>query len=1254
MRSFTLTPFINQRLLFTLAMLGLFLGGFDHAWADSTLPSSAQSGVRLYNKGLVKQSLNVFRNAVKRYPTNAAAQTWLGKAYKKQGGASNQTLAMKAFETALELDPTESTALRELAELYSWHPEKRAMATQLLQQYVMLKPMDRSAKKDLAMFYIWQGHYEKARPYLDEVQGYFQNDKTFMTAYAQYLTYNGSPEEAVTLYETLLNATAHNAPIHVRQAYITALAKSGQAEQARLMYRSIRTSLQESGKMNADLLNGLSGMAFELGDYRDALNMDTELISSGKVNPEDLALRMARSYHKLGDVKKSMALFNELHKQGRLSASEKIEYADVLSTAMKKGMSGIQPSYIESIYKEALQSSTNKVGIALSLARLYAVQPEESANAVNYFIYAAERDATGKAKTELVDFLKSLGDNPTANAEEAYSKALNSFPNDSELMGVYAEFLSWNEETRPQALEQFLKLAQMQPHVAREYAPKVEQTLVWHQAKRAYMSWYEQLGQAYPGINGHKLAMARAYYQDKSSTPNLHKAYALYNELMPVYGEDAQFVSEFAGLLSQSEDKRMKERGVQLVESLYNKNPDDLALTLAYAKQLSYSGKGQKAIPLFDKVLNHAPESKEAWLGKANAYLWKGSNFQAIKVLNEARMKYPNEGMFITPLAEAYKAIGRYDKALKVLEEGKLLLPSSSSMNPPMSFGSKMTTPKTPVHQSPHKSTPSFKMNEMPTEEGFTLDPMEAYPLIVWEESTEHGEEHDGGTHTPHEEKPHHHVLHEAEVNPTTSVTTEDFDKTLEALKQAQHSSTQRLQQLQTKVNVLSDLSPEHAEVTGVHFEASSPSFSAGFMGERPKANAVLGHEEVELGVGQTLISDEDPAVGNNIGGRGDLFILNRMSGLTQDLEMAMRPTFRTGFYYTAQDGEDSTNRLRHWAVPNQLSFQLTPNVRVRAGYATRRFFIPKLDFFSLNPRATTAHQYSLGTTFGITDKLSFDGDASLENYTQSSSVNYTYQARLQYRATDTIKFQLGSRRSPNETSFLSYAGYEARNGSLINQLIGQVRETSIFGEVNLGPWKNVDINMGYEFAHVSGENVQNNTKNQVYGSIGYNWQYAQNHALRVAYETLFFGYAKNATLGYYNQFTNLPVIVSQQVPLQQAPDGYILGGYFSPDTFFLNDVRLDLRGSCINKFLEYKIGGSIGVQNFNPGIPGEKNVTGAAYSANAQLTANLTDAISLYGAVDYLDTGGVFSRWRLGGGLIYRPAIRGMMPVIGQKASSI
>jgi hypothetical protein len=98
------------------------------------------------------------------------------------------------------------------------------------------------------------------------------------------------------------------------------------------------------------------------------------------------------------------------------------------------------------------------------------------------------------------------------------------------------------------------------------------------------------------------------------------------------------------------------------------------------------------------------------------------------------------------------------------------------------------------------------------------------------------------------------------------------------------------------------------------------------------------------------------------------------------------------------------------------------------------------------------------------------------------------------------------------------------------------------------------------------------------------------------------------------------------------------------------------MRGSLLNKLLEYKIGGSLGVQSFGLGHGIDDSgveTTSLAGSFDANLIVNLTDWLAAYGDVDYLDAGGQFNRWRFGGGLILRPHIAPLSPMFGQPTAN-
>lgn len=1228
-----LSPSFNTSTVAASALLALTVGVLSTQLpqALAAAPSQLNYGINLYNKGMVGQALPVFKKATMQNPKNAGAYAWLGKAYKKQGGAKNQALAMNAYKRALQLNPNHPDALKDLAELYRWKSETRPHAVKLYSQYLANNPNDKAATKQLAQLYIWQGKYGQAAPLVDNVYGYYQNDKTFMAAVAQMFTYTGRADEAVELYETRLNAQASGAVLGLRQNYVAALVKAKQYDKARELYHNLLESVGgEWANMDTEVLNAVSGMAFELGDYKTTIKVDSQLVGKADADHTLVCTRLARAYAKSKRYDEAIQIFDTLHQQGRLATMDLVEYGDLLMDARLNG-ANVEFSKIESLYREAIKRGDDKTGVALRLARVYGDTPGRFEDALNFYTYAAERDNTGRAKKELVDFLKSAANKPDADVKMGFQKVLQTFPADATVLGAYAEYLSWNEATRDESLQQFLALAQADNAKAQAYTDKLDDVLAWHQAKQRNAGLYEALAAAYPESKGAKLAQARSFWQDKSVKPDYERAFAIYQELAPEYKDDTRFTLEYAQMLSSVSDRRLRNKALTMVEALAAANPSDTEIKLTHARLLASAGKPSQAIKAFDEVLATAPNNKDALLGKGQAYLWSGNPFTAKKYVLAAKAQYPTDAEVNATLAETYKAMGRYDKALAIIQEARM-----QGSNP---VGA-MPMP-TPSEEEVEPLEGEHSSSALPEADALLSTAVQqnkglGFADTIWDEAE---------TITPTYPSP------QATTTVVTSVSakvatntadTADFERAMQALKALQTDTEKQVKALETKMDVLQDLSPGQAEV--------STTVTSRYGTPTPQPDDLLngGSPTATNGYAQRIIADEDPAVGNNIL-RGDLHYLDKLAGIETEVNQLMRPTFRTGFLYSTQKGNRTTNALRQWAFPNQVSFMLTPTVRLRGGYALRRFAMPKSDV-----RVTTlAHQYSGGFTWQIADRLLLDADGSVTEYTQSKTSNFTYQARLQYQAHDKIKLQAGMRRSPFETSLLSYAGIKPSQGSLANQLIGQVRENSVFGEINLGPWHNFDANMGYDFAWIDGENVPDNTKNQAFGNIGYNWQYAKNHAARLAYETLFFGFAKQATNGYYDLTGTINSPVVSMLPSVAANPGTVYGGYFSPSSFFLNDIRLDLRGNFFDRLLEYKAYGSIGIQHYNGGLPGDKSPTSAAYNVGGQLTANITDSVSLYALADYLSTGGIFDRLRVGGGLIYRPEFHPLMPVFGRKVSA-
>jgi len=284
---------------------------------------------------------------------------------------------------------------------------------------------------------------------------------------------------------------------------------------------------------------------------------------------------------------------------------------------------------------------------------------------------------------------------------------------------------------------------------------------------------------------------------------------------------------------------------------------------------------------------------------------------------------------------------------------------------------------------------------------------------------------------------------------------------------------------------------------------------------------------------------------------------------------------------------------------------------------------------------------------------LTLDGDFAITNFSQTQNVNVTYQGQAQYAFNDSIRFKLGANRIPQYNSLLSIAGQRPDQGFYRNQILGQARENGFFGELNTNPFnQNWDWNIGYTWAFVNGYHIPDNYKNQVFTSLGHKWQLGANHQLRLGYEFLYFGYSKNATSGFFDTTaTGLNVPVAKLDPVTASSSKFVYGGYYSPAFFMMNAGRLDLQGSFLNKMIEYKLGGSLGVQSANMGHnihTGNGSSLSSAFDSN--FIFNMTDWLAAYSDVDYLNAGGQFNRWRFGGGFIVRPHIDAFSPMLGKQ----
>jgi tetratricopeptide (TPR) repeat protein len=1220
--------------------------------------AALNQGISNYNRGYVAKAIPLFEQATRQNPQSETAFLWLARSYQRQGKPADLAKAKAAYQKVLSINPNQVEALSNLGEMWSWDPALRAEAVNMLKRANELKPSDISISKKLAEALFWQGSSMDALRYAAPIAHQYQNDKKFMAEYAQMLSLTGHADEALKIYNTVLKGEG-NQSISLKVDQARAFNGSGQKQKAQALYEEIcRMVANTSLSKEPDFIQSMSSLAFDLGLYADSLKWDQTLPDSTH-RMKDVQLREARSLTKVFRVPEAIERFHRLYEAGLLNADEKLEYAEYIRMLHLAPDALPVPDLLEKLYAEAAQESPDNPEVALRSARLYGEDANRFDEALKAYQQALSnpnlQNRQGVQK-EFLDFLKTDKTQP-AVVQGLFTQMLAETPDDVQVKTAYAEYLSWQPERRSEALRMYVELGKADPANSEAWESRIEEVLKWHKPTTAMIPVYQEVVNLYPQNKAIWMSVARAYRADKNYYT---EAVETYSKLVKQFPDDGTIKREWLGLLLSNEKHR--DDNLKLLKKMTDEDPGDLDVLAAYGKLLSYEHKYGPAMDSFEKVLSQNPEHREALVGKGYVILWSGRKLEAKKFFQDLRAKYPDDVDVALGLAQSEKLIGRYDQALKIIEEIKPLMDRAgqgvpSTPNSGAWIGNEYQLVSNEAIQSmdwQRNAVVDYSLLPAKLEMASVERPMAKGTSDAGSKPVQRpvvlpiGEQSETKT-----------LIAAATPEELKSLRSEidALSDAVSTLKLLQESSRTQLDHLDKTIRTTKDAVPYEMSLQAPDNQGSRMAgFSPAGFGSDNIANGQGFSGEGTQSVGKggmtkaygnytALDYDTNPL----LSGLGR-FRNDDLNDLERGLANDLRPMIRSGFTYSRQDGNDTTTRLSSWGFPNQVSLSLTPQVRLRAAFRPGRYYLPN----GVSPDETNAFEYGFGATVKYWDRLTLDGDMAFTRFTQSRSTNVTFQAQAQYAFNDSIRAKVGMSRLPQYTSLLTLTGLRPSLGAFRNDLVGQARENSIYAELNTNPFsQNIDWNLGYAWAWVDGSRVPTNHKNQAFTSLGYTWHYSAKHQVRLGYEFLYFGYGKNATNGYFDTTAagvNDPVVNLRPVTL--ANSNYVFGGYYSPKLFIMNAGRLDFRGSLFNKFLEYKLGGSLGAQTvrLGHGIREDGNGTTLSKAFDANVILNFTDWLAAYGDVDYLNAGGQFNRWRFGGGLIVRPHIDALSPVFGPK----
>jgi tetratricopeptide (TPR) repeat protein len=1205
------------------------------------------AGISNYKRGYIAKAIPLFEQATRQSPQNETAFLWLARAYQKQGKPADLEKSKAAFQKVLSINPNNAEALSSLGEMWSWDPAMRGEAIGLLKHAYELNPNDASISKKLAEALLWQGNAMDALRYAAPIANLYRNDKKWMREYAQMLSATGHADEALQIFNTVLKDEGARS-ISLKLDEARALHQSGQTQKAQALYEEVCRTVEGTAQTkDSSFIQSMASLAFDLGLYNDSLKWDHSLPEGAK-RQKDVQMRQARALQRASRVPEAIEFFNRLYEADLLTVEERLEFADYLRQLHLPPESLPSPNLMEKLYQEAAVQSPDNPEVSLRLARYYAEENDRFMDALKAYQQALSSPALQNresAQKEYLDFIKSDKTQP-AVVEGLFKEMLTASPNDVQTKLAYAEYLSWQKDRRTEAMRMYVELANTDAENRDVWQGRIEEVLKWHQPTTTLIPLYQDILNLFPQNKVVWLTVARAYRNDKNYYT---EAVETYSKLVKKFPDDSTIKREWLGLLLS--DTAHRRSNIAMLKKMTEDDPTDLDVLATYGKLLSYEHRYAQAMDAFDTVLAKDPDHREALLGKGYVTLWSGKKLEAKEYFQDLRTRFPDDVDIAIGLAQTEKLIGRYDAAMKIIQEIKPLMDQQGRRLPAEAGDAfDLRSDFIPVanletdHQ-PYQGRPAIY--------DFSVQPVDnASPEVS--SPSEAG----GPVNTLMLEQP-------AEAEPAANAEIKEIQSEIDALagaveslKLLQKSSRSQLDQLDKTIRSTRDavpyemsLQPQDGGQTQMAGVGASGGYSVNLGGTSSGSGtraASIGEGAMTQAYGNYAALDYD--TNPLLSGLGR-FRNDDLSDLEKGLINELRPMLRGGFQFSRQDGEATTTRISSWGFPNQLSFSLTPQIRMRGGIRPTRYYLPD----GVPPSSTWGVEYGMGATIKYWDRLTLDGDIAITHFTQSKSENVTFQTQAQYDFNDAIRAKIGFSRLPQYNSLLAIAGQVPNRGAFRGELVGQARENSVYAELNLHPFsQNWDWNLGYSWAFIDGTQIPRNYKNQAFTSLGYTWHYSSNHRMRLGYEFLYFGYNKNATNGFFDTtsrgFTQ-PVATLDPVTL--ANSAYVFGGYYSPTLFIMNAGRLDFRGSLFNKFLEYKIGGSLGAQTVKLGH-GIRESSGTSLSSafDANIIMNLTDWLAAYGDVDFLDAGGQFNRWRFGGGLILRPHIDALSPVFGPKAA--
>ena len=323
---------------------------------------------------------------------------------------------------------------------------------------------------------------------------------------------------------------------------------------------------------------------------------------------------------------------------------------------------------------------------------------------------------------------------------------------------------------------------------------------------------------------------------------------------------------------------------------------------------------------------------------------------------------------------------------------------------------------------------------------------------------------------------------------------------------------------------------------------------------------------------------------------------------LKEELLRSRRPYISTQTSYTNEPLGDFNNKLATITPGLEMGFWPGRQTQVQFNY------LPTI--FGLKRPRIAGQEWRLTVRSQPTTRFKYVAAAGLFHtyHNVENGVALLGAAGGSYALTDRIRLGAEYRRDIVGDSRLSATGLNLEGS---NELVGRIKRNRFSVGTSVRPFARTDVDFD------AGHKITTNRFNELSLRVGQTLVARESGAhlqlLQPSYQFLATGFRRDLS-----GFGNLTLIPSKdrfeneareessargftQLPLGQNEKRAGVGGYFSPQLFYLHSFRLDGAGRLIGPVF-YKVGGSLGIQDFRDTFNNLAHPTIVA-TANAALT---------------------------------------------------